>query len=70
MQPAIAPRGDARTFLTHFVGGGLEDDLTVTIEQLADSAAKPVPAQAEVGFESSETEFDSGTTWSCCSVDC
>ncbi len=26
MQAALAPRGDARTFLTHFVGGGLDDD--------------------------------------------
>ncbi len=26
MQTALAPRGDARTFLTHFVGGSLEDD--------------------------------------------
>ncbi len=26
MQAALALRGDARTFLTHFAGGGLEDD--------------------------------------------
>ena len=26
MQAALTPRGDARTFLTHFVGGGLDDD--------------------------------------------
>ena len=26
MQAALEPRGDARTFLTHFVGGGLDDD--------------------------------------------
>ena len=26
MQMALAPRGDTRTFLTHFVVGGLEDD--------------------------------------------
>ena len=26
MRTVIAPRGDARTFLTHFVGDGLEDD--------------------------------------------
>ena len=26
MQTAIAPRGDARTFLSHFVGGGLDDE--------------------------------------------
>ena len=26
MQTVLAPRGDARTFLTHFVVGGLDDD--------------------------------------------
>ena len=26
MQTVIAPRGDARTYLTHFTGGGLDDD--------------------------------------------
>ena len=26
MQAALAPRGDARTYLTHFVGSGLVDD--------------------------------------------
>ena len=26
MQAAIPPHGDAHTFLTHFVGGGLDDD--------------------------------------------
>ena len=26
MQAAIAPRSDTRTFLTHFIGGGLDDD--------------------------------------------
>ena len=26
MQTVLAPRGDARTFLTHFVGDGLDDD--------------------------------------------
>ena len=29
MQAAIAPRGDEHTFLTHFVGSGLDDDLYV-----------------------------------------
>ena len=29
MQTALAPCGDARTFLTHFVGAGLEDDCYV-----------------------------------------
>ena len=26
MQAALAPRGDARTYLIHFVGGGLDDE--------------------------------------------
>ena len=26
MQAALAPRGDSRTFLTHFVGSGLDDE--------------------------------------------
>ena len=32
MQTAIAPCGDARTFLTHFVGGGLDDDTCYSVE--------------------------------------
>ena len=47
MQAAIAPRGDARTFLTHF-GGGLEDDRYVveTFRSLANSEIVPVQAGA------------------------
>ena len=26
MQPALASRGDSRTYLTHFLGSGLEDE--------------------------------------------
>ena len=44
MQAAIAPRGDARTFLTHFIGGGLEDDRYVveTYRSLANGEIVPV----------------------------
>ena len=29
MQTTLAPRGDAGTFLTHFIGGGLDDECYV-----------------------------------------
>ena len=41
MQVAIAPRGDARTFLTHFIGGGLEDDRYV-VETYRSYVAQPI----------------------------
>ncbi len=46
MQTALAPRGDARTFLTHFVGGDLEDDRYVveTFRSLANGEIVPVQA--------------------------
>ena len=46
MQAALEPRGDARTFLTHFVGGGLEDDRYVveTFRSLANGEIVPVQA--------------------------
>ena len=46
MQAAIAPRGDARTFLTHFVGGGLDDDRYVVekFRSLANGDIVPVHA--------------------------
>ena len=42
MQAALAPRGDARTCLTHLVGGGLEDDRYVveTFRSLASACDK------------------------------
>ena len=48
MQAAIAPRGDARTFLTHFIGGGLEDDRYVveTFRSLANGEIVPVRTEA------------------------
>ena len=46
MQMALAPRGDARTWLTHFVGGGLDDDRYVveTFRSLASGEIIPVEA--------------------------
>ena len=48
MQAAIAPRGDARTFLTHFIGGGLEDDRYVveTYRSLGSGEIVPVRTDA------------------------
>ena len=44
MQIALATRGDARAFLTHFVGGGLEDNRYVveTFRSLANGDTVPV----------------------------
>ena len=46
MQAALAPRGDARTYLTHFVGDGLEDDryIVETYRSLANGEIIPVHA--------------------------
>ena len=35
MQAALAPRGDSRTWLTHFVGPGLDDDRYVVQRYLS-----------------------------------
>ena len=40
MQTAIAPRGDARTYLTHFVGGGLDDERYVVEKFRLSTAAR------------------------------
>lgn len=44
MQATLAPRGDARTFLTHFVGSGLDDDCYVVerFRSLANGDIVPV----------------------------
>ena len=49
MQTVLAPRGDARTFLTHFVGGGLDDDRYVIqrFKSLADGDIVPVRADGK-----------------------
>ena len=46
MQAALAPRGDARTYLIHLVGGGLNDERYVveTYRSLADGDIVPVQA--------------------------
>ena len=46
MQAALAPRGDARTYLTHFVVGGLDDKRYVveTFRSLANGDIVPVQA--------------------------
>ena len=38
MQATLAPRGDAQTFLTHFVGGGLDDDDRYIVERFRSKA--------------------------------
>ena len=45
MQTALALRGNARTFLTHFIGGGLEDDRYVveTFRSLPNGEIAPCP---------------------------
>ena len=46
MQTTLAPRGDAGTFLTHFVGGGLDDERYVIqrFVSLANGDIVPVDA--------------------------
>ncbi len=46
MQAALAPRGNARTFLTHFVGGGLDDDRYVIQRYLSQADGDIVPVDA------------------------
>ena len=46
MQTAIAPRGDAQTFLTHFVGGGLDDERYVIQRFVSRANGDIVPIHA------------------------
>ena len=46
MQTAMAPRGDARTFLTHFVGGGLDDERYVIQRFVSRANGDIVPVHA------------------------
>ena len=46
MQAAIEPRGDARTFLTHF-GGGLDDDRYVVQRYLSQADGDIVAVEAD-----------------------
>ena len=47
MQAALAPRGNARTFLTHFVGSGLDDDRYVVQRYLSQANGDIVPVGAD-----------------------
>ena len=47
MQAAIAPRGDARTYLMHFVGGGLDDERYVVQRFVSRSNGDIVAVPAE-----------------------
>ena len=46
MQAALTPRGDAPTFLTHFVGSGLDDDRYVIQQYLSQADCDIVPINA------------------------
>ena len=46
MQAALAPRGDSRTFLTHFVGSGLDDDRYVVERYRSQADGQIVPVDA------------------------
>ena len=47
MQTVIAPRGDARAFLTHFVGSGLDDDRYVVEKFRSLANGDIVPGHAD-----------------------
>ena len=47
MQAALAPRGDARTFLTHFVGSGLDDERYVIQHYRSQADGDIVPIDAD-----------------------
>ena len=46
MQTAIAPHGDAQTFLTHFIGSGLDDDRYVVEKFRSRANGEIVPVHA------------------------
>ena len=46
MQATIAPRGDARTYLMHFVGGGLDDERYVIQRFVSRANGEIVPVDA------------------------
>ena len=47
MQAALAPRGNARSFLTHFVGSSLDDDRYVIQRCLSRADGDIVPVDAD-----------------------
>ena len=46
MQAALAPRGNSRTYLTHFVGSGLDDDRYVIQRYRSQADGDIVPVDA------------------------
>ena len=46
MRATIAPRGDARTYLMHFVGGGLDDERYVIQRFVSRANGEIVPVDA------------------------
>ena len=46
MQTTLAPRGDAGTFLTHFIGGGLDDERYVIQRFVSQANGDIVPVDA------------------------
>ena len=46
MQATLAPRGDAGTFLTHFIGGGLDDEHYVIQRYVSRANGDIVPVDA------------------------
>lgn len=49
MQAALAPRGDSRTFLTHFVGSGLDDERYVVQRYRSRANGDIVPVDTDGG---------------------
>ena len=47
MQAALAPRGDSRTFLTHFLGSGLDDERYVVQRYRSRANGDIVPVDAD-----------------------
>ena len=47
MQAALAPRGNARTYLTHFVGNGLDDERYVIQRYRSRANGDIVPVDAD-----------------------
>ena len=47
MQAALAPRGDSRTYLTHFIGSGLDDERYVVHRYRSRANGDIVPVDAD-----------------------
>ena len=62
MQATLDPRGDAQTFLTHFGGGGLEDDRYVIQRYVSRADGDIVPVHAYDTSPESSTPGSRGDT--------